>query len=47
MSLMSPTFDPTYVRPLNIAVKGTDEKVVDMIVKHDFSDPKDKKWLVR
>ena len=40
-------YDPTYVTPLNIAVKDTDETVVDMIVKHDFSDPKDKKWLVR
>ena len=34
-------YDPTYVTPLNIAVKDTDETVVDMIVKHDFSDPKD------
>jgi len=33
--------DPAYV---NIAVKGTNETVVDMIVKKDFSDPKDKKW---
>ena len=42
---MLPTFyyDPTYVTPRNIAVKDTDEKVVDMIVKHNFSDPKDKK----
>ena len=40
-------YDPTYVTPLNIAVKDTDETVVDMIVKHDFSDPKDKKWSVR
>ena len=40
-------YDPAYVTPLNIAVKDTDETVVDMIVKHDFSDPKDKKRLVR
>ena len=40
-------FDPTYVTPLNIAVKDTDKKVVDTIVQHDFSDPQDKKWLVR
>jgi hypothetical protein len=40
-------FHPTYVTPLNIAVKDTDETVVDAIVQHDFSDPQDKKWLVR
>ena len=39
--------DPAFVTPLNIAVKDTDETVVDMIVKQDFSDPKDKKWSVR
>ena len=50
---MSPTFDPstmtqlTLPTPFNIAVKDVDETVVDMNVKHDFSDPKDKKWLVR
>ena len=38
---------PAYVTILSIAVKDTDETVVDMIVQHDFSDPKDKKWLVR
>ena len=41
------SYDPTYVTPLNIAVKCTDETVVDMIVKHDFSDSKDEKRLVR
>ena len=40
-------YDPAYVTPPNIAVKDADKTVVDMIVKHDFSDPKDKKWLVR
>ena len=40
-------FDSAYVTPLNTAVKDTDETVVDMIVQRDFSDPKDKKLLVR
>ena len=40
-------YDPAYVTPLNIAVKDTDETVVEMIVNHDFSNPQDKKWLVR
>ena len=39
--------DPTYVTPLNVAVKNTDETEVDAILQHDFSDPTDKKWLVR
>jgi hypothetical protein len=39
--------DPTYVVPLNIAVKDTDEYVVESIVEHDVSDPKDTKWRVR
>ena len=26
-------YDPTYVKPLNIGVKDTDETVVDMIVR--------------
>jgi hypothetical protein len=30
-----------------MAVKDTDETVVDAILQHDFSDPTDKKWLVR
>ena len=28
-------YDPTYVTPLNIVVKDTDETMMDMIVKHD------------
>ena len=36
------TYDPTYVKPLNITVKDTDETVVKLIVEHDFSDPQDK-----
>ena len=36
-----------YVTPLNIAVKDTDKIFVDVIVQHDFSDPKNKYWLVR
>ena len=33
--------------PLNIAVKDTDETVVEMIVSHDLSNPREKKWLLR
>jgi hypothetical protein len=40
-------FDPNYVTPLNVAVKDTDETVVESILQHDFSNPNDKKWLVR
>jgi hypothetical protein len=40
-------FDPDFVTPLNIAVKDTDEHVVEKIITHDFSDPNDKRWLVR
>ena len=39
-------FNPNYVTPLHVAVKDTDETVVDAILQHDFSDPTDKKWLV-
>jgi hypothetical protein len=39
--------DPTYVVPLNIAVKDTDEYVVEKILAHDVSDAKDTKWQVR
>ena len=35
--------DSTYVTPLNIAVKDTDETVADTIVQHDLSDTQDKK----
>jgi transposase InsO family protein len=40
-------FDPMFVTPLNIAVKDTDEHVVERIVAHDFTDLNDKRWLVR
>ena len=40
-------FDPNYVTPLNVAMKDTDETVVDAILQQDFSNPTDKKWLVR
>ena len=33
--------DLTYVVPLNITVKDTDEYVVDQIVGHNISDPTD------
>ena len=35
-------YDQAYVTLLNIAVKDTDETVVEMIVNHDFSNPQDK-----
>jgi len=35
-------FGPNYVTPLNVAVKDTDEMVVDGIPQHDFMDPQDK-----
>ena len=38
--------DPAYITPLNSAVNDNDKTVVDMIVQHDFSDPKEK-WFVR
>jgi hypothetical protein len=40
-------YDPNFVTPLNIAAKDASESVVEKIVTHDFSDPLDKKWLVR
>ena len=38
---------PTYVVPLNIAVKDTNEHVVDQIVGHNISDPSDTQCRVR
>ena len=32
-------FDPTYVIPFNIAIKDTDETVVEMIVQRLFVNP--------
>jgi hypothetical protein len=39
-------FDPDFVTPLNVAAKDTDEHVVKKILRHDFSDPANKRWLV-
>ena len=39
-------FDPAYVTPVEIAIKDTDETVVETIEQHDFSDPQDKKWFI-
>jgi len=38
---------PTYVVPLNIVVKDTDEYVVDQIVGHHIYNPTDTQWRVR
>jgi transposase InsO family protein len=40
-------FDPEFVNPLNVAAKDTGENVVVAILRHDFSDLNDKRWLVR
>jgi hypothetical protein len=40
-------FDPDFVNPLNVAAKDTGENVVVAILRHDFSDLNDKRWLVR
>jgi hypothetical protein len=39
--------DPNYTTPLNIAVKDTDEYVVEDIISHNISDPTNTQWLVR
>jgi hypothetical protein len=40
-------YDPNYVYPLNVAIKGSGEFLVDHIVTHDFSDPHKPLWQVR
>jgi hypothetical protein len=40
-------YDPTYVTPLNVAVKDTDEDIVKQIIDHDFTVLSDKKFLVK
>jgi hypothetical protein len=40
-------YDPHYVYPLNIALKGSGEFLVDHIVTHDFTNPKNPVWRVR
>jgi hypothetical protein len=40
-------YDPHYVYPLNIALKGTGEFLVDHIVTHDFSNQTHPLWRVR
>jgi hypothetical protein len=39
-------YDPHYVYPLNVAIKGSGEFVVDHIVTHDFSNPTKPLWQV-
>ena len=40
-------YDPEFVTPLNIAARESDKSVVSEILEHDFSDPKNKLWLVK
>jgi hypothetical protein len=40
-------YDPTYVTPLNVAVKDSAETIVESILAHNFDDPNNKLWLVR
>ena len=47
MSYLTPFYDPEFVTPLNIAARDSDESVVSIILKHDFSDTKNKLWLVK
>jgi len=40
-------YDHDFVTPLNLATRDSDESVVSEILEHDFSDPKNKLWLVK
>jgi hypothetical protein len=40
-------FDPTYVTPLNVAVKDTEEFVVEAILAHQKQPDGTLRWLVR
>jgi len=39
-------YDPRFTTSLNVAAQDTREYVVKSIVRHDFSDPENKRWLV-
>jgi len=45
--LTKPTYDPQYVTPINVATRDTNEYMVKRILKHDFTDPNNKLWLVQ
>ena len=40
-------YDPKFTTPLNMAARDTKEYVVKSILRHDFSDPNNKRWLVQ
>ena len=40
-------YDPRFTTPLNVAARDTKEYVVKRILRHDFSDPENKRWLVQ
>ena len=40
-------YDPKFVTPINVAARDTNEYVVKQILKHDFTDPNKKLWLVQ
>ena len=48
---MSPTYDRSFTilgsRHLNVAARDTKEYVVKSILRHNFSDPENKRWLVQ
>ena len=40
-------YDLDFVTPWNIAGRDSDKSVVSKVLEHDFSDPKNKLWLVK
>jgi len=41
------SYDSKFVTPINLAARDTNEYVVKQILRHDFTDPKKKLWLVQ
>ena len=39
-------YDPRFTTPLNVPALDTKEYVVKSILRHDFADPENKRWLV-
>ena len=44
---LRPFYNPKYVTLINVAARDTNEYVVKRILKHDFTDPNKKLWLVQ
>jgi hypothetical protein len=40
-------YDPKFLTPIHVAARDTNEYVVKQILKHDFTDPNNKLWLVQ